>query len=342
MITSNTFKLWTALKNGLITNVQLESLLANPTYQTAFSDIVTSRHLFKTLGESSTAMAIVAGSSSAISTIAASDVSTDLMVRYGHSAKVLFTTQSFYGAYTATSGAYARLQNAALKTYSKCKIVAFPSSGTYTPPANGVLAFCAIALGGGGGGGSQGSSSTGGDGGGGGQTRSTGAVVAIGPNAITGPVTVTVGGGGAAGSGSDGGVGGDSLFGTFLTAKGGLGGKRQDAGGGLGGSGGTPLGSFASYTNKILDTGFHWIFDAINIVGQDGTTGVGGTNGTNGFYLSDVIGSPNAVGTFFASSNAGAPGKYGVGGTGAAGSPSTGYSPSAGSAGFVVLYVIEG
>lgn len=173
----------------------------------------------------------------------------------------------------------------------------FTSSGTWTKPASGTVAY--IQVWGAGGGGST--NASGGGGGGGGYAERWVPFSALGSTE-----TVTIGSGGSAGS--PGSVGGNSSFGSFMTAYGG-GGAHTQAGGGISGG--------AASTSSLTSGG-----GATNtVVGGSGVFGGGGGAGNTGNGGSSQYGGGGGSGSGVggASARAGAGGNAGIAGTAPAG-----------------------
>ena len=123
----------------------------------------------------------------------------------------------------------------------------FNSSGTWTMPGSGSMAYVQCWGAGGGGGGTNTTTALGGGGGGGGYAYAWFPL-----SSLASTVSVTIGAGGAGGSTSaNGSTGSSSTFGSYLTATGGGGGSKGVLGGGAGagGSGGGGSGSNVAYSS---------------------------------------------------------------------------------------------
>lgn len=186
-------------------------------------------------------------------------------------------------------------------------LIAFTSSGTYTP-STGTKYINVLVVGGGGGGGGgcygliAGSSNSGGAsaGGGGGTIKSR-----ILLSTITTPVSITIGGGGAGGAGapdthgggSGGGGGGTTSFGGYLAATGGGGGYpgADNGGGGAGGYGSALSG--------------------ITAIAAQGGSGTSGGNNNGGSGGSSTFGGGGMGGFLYGGAGVGG-GVYGGGGGG--------------------------
>lgn len=205
----------------------------------------------------------------------------------------------------------------------------FSGNGTWTKPDYGRFALVRLWGGGGAGGRMVGSVPGGGSGG-----CYAEKIIPLALLPSTVPVIVGAGGPGRATNG-DGANGGDTTFGTFLTAKGGLGGKATGQGGesqGLGGfhwGGGTG----ASYSVSAGENPVHTATPAASSVFGGGG---GGTNSVFGLV-------PNGLSTY---GGAGGQGGTGVGGATAGAAPggggggSLGFSSGAGGNGRCEVVVI--
>ncbi|MDR3450479.1 MAG: hypothetical protein P4M15_12180 [Alphaproteobacteria bacterium] len=199
------------------------------------------------------------------------------------------------GSGTANSTTYLRGDQTWAAVASGTNIQTFTSSGTWTKPGSGNLAY--IECWGGGGSGGTGSGSGGGGGGGGGYGFRLILLSALGSTE-----TVTVGTGGAAVSATNtsGNSGGTSTFGTWAKAYGGGGGGANGGGGGAGGTmGATGATGAGGATSQDFDGG------------PGGTAGASATAG-----LSSHFGGGGGGGIYQSGSNAG--GASVVGGSGGA------------------------
>lgn len=189
----------------------------------------------------------------------------------------------------------------------------FTSSGTWTKPNRGSVAF--VQCWGGGGSGGADSGTSGGGGGGGGYSERLVALSALGSTE-----TVTIGDGGAAVAvENSGNVGGNTTFGSFVTGYGGGGGSHNQGGGG-GGGGVTSVGTSVSNS-------------------PDGGGGGGIAGGTGAASGSDAVGGSSHFGGAGGAGrgSAGVSGKNGgesaYGGGGGGGCGGSGVSASGGSGG---------
>lgn len=176
----------------------------------------------------------------------------------------------------------------------------FTSSGTWTKPASGAVAFIEC-WGGGGGGGKWASGSVGGAGGGGGAA----VVKWLQTSTLPASVTVTIGSGGAGASSTNNGAnGGTTSFGSYLTALGGGGGSGYSTAG----IGGAPAGGTFN-TLTVYHGGNGAESDGAGFSSYYGGGGGGSRNGAGG---QSVAGGNGGAGT----TGSGAPGQQPGGGGG--------------------------
>lgn len=210
----------------------------------------------------------------------------------------------------------------------------FTVSGSYTPTTGTTLMHVIMCGGGGGGGGADAPSGVQAAGGGSG-AETCDFIMLIG--AVTTPVTINIGAGGNGGltSGGNGSNGVDTTFGSYATAKRGLGGDGA-SGSGWGASGGA-LRSSAG----IVPSG------GLRFAGADGTDGIRGDGGSGSLAIRCTAG--NGGGSFFGGGGNGSTvatidaagrdgGNYGSGGGGGAASTSSGATGGDGADGVVIIY----
>ncbi|HFN0602078.1 TPA: phage tail protein [Klebsiella pneumoniae] len=195
------------------------------------------------------------------------------------------------------------------------------SSGTYTPTA-GTNAIAVMAVGGGGAGGGTAATtaSTSAAAGGGGAGAQVSSLLTTGFSGVT----VTIGAGGTAVVGGAGNNGGNTLFGSLITANGGLGGKLCAAqtpplysspGKGGTGTGGTIY-------NKNGDTGAAgMIFNAVTAVSGKGASSVYGCGGSPQGISSQAFVYGDAATGYGSGGSGGVSGGGGASSSGGAGSP---------------------
>ncbi len=195
------------------------------------------------------------------------------------------------------------------------------SSGTYTPTA-GTNAIAVMAVGGGGAGGGTAATtaSTSAAAGGGGAGAQVSSLLTTGFSGVT----VTIGAGGTAVVGGAGNNGGNTLFGSLITANGGLGGKLCAAqtpplysspGKGGTGTGGTIY-------NKNGDTGaVGMVFNAVTAVSGKGASSVYGCGGSPQGISSQAFVYGDAATGYGSGGSGGVSGGGGASSSGGAGSP---------------------
>ena len=206
----------------------------------------------------------------------------------------------------------------------------FTSSGTWTKPVKGTIAWV-FGWGGGGAGARGGSSPRAGGGGGGGGWNETRLLL----SSLTSTVAVTIGAGGPAVVSPNGNstAGGNTTFGGYFTAFGGGGadGNTSSNDGGGGGGGGGRRGAGGSATSKPGGTGgLGWTSAAANTDGGEGGGGGGGSEGTSPAGNGNGGGGGGGGGGSATTSTAGAGGSSFNGGGGGGGANDDGTAGAGG------------